>query len=92
MENTENKNSEIPQSQTDGNAVLGEVAVQSIETEYQVTIFYEGKPYRWIAKRYKADKLHYTMSDIWCLEPDRIKNSVKKKMRKMVEDALSNLA
>ena len=71
--------------------LLGEVAQTGWENYYRVIINYEGKNYKWVAVRCKNLAFHYT-KEVWSNDTFGLKRSVKKKMKQMVEDAVSNLA
>lgn len=71
--------------------LLGEVAQAGWENYYRVVINYEGKDYKWVAVRCKNLAFHYT-KEVFSNDTFGLKKSVKKKMKQMVEDAVSNLA
>ena len=71
--------------------MLGELAQTGWENYYRVVINYEGKNYKWVAVRCKNFAFHYT-KEVWSNDTFGLKRSVKKKMKQMVEDAVSNLA
>jgi len=71
--------------------LLGEVAQCGWDNYYNVVIIYEGKEYKWIAVRSKNLVFHYT-KEVWSNDTYGLKKSIKKKMKQMVEEAVSNLA
>lgn len=71
--------------------LLGEVAHFGWENHYTVIIKYNGKDYKWWATRCKNAAFHYT-KEVFSNDTFWLKKSVKKKMKQMVEDAVSNLA
>ena len=81
---------------TFGNVLLGEVAFSSSQTTYKVMVTANGFKMRWYATVIKNEAVKY-VNEIWCAdnyqdEYRKVKNSVKKKIRKLVEDAVGNLA
>ena len=88
MENETTLNHE---NQPAAKPLLGEVAQTGWENYYRVIINYEGKNYKWVAVRCKNLAFHYT-KEVWSNDTFGLKRSVKKKMKQMVEDAVSNLA
>jgi hypothetical protein len=78
------------------NVLLGEVALSSSQTTYKVMVTANGLKMLWYATVIKNESLKY-VNKVWCAdnyqhEYRKLKNSVKKKIRKLVEDAVSNLA
>jgi hypothetical protein len=83
----------ISVSQTIGNAVLGEVLFKSSSNMYHVKIDWGGQTYDWYVERCRTEHLHYTNTlGIWCSQRFHLKTSVKRKMKRIVEDAVKNLA
>ena len=78
------------------NVLLGEVAFSSSQTTYKVMVTASGFKMRWYATVVKNEAVKY-VNEIWCAdnyqdEYRKLKKSVKKKIRKLVEDAVGNLA
>ena len=76
--------------------LLGEVAFSSSQTTYKVMVEANGMNMRWYATVVKNEQVNF-VSEIWCADNYReeymkLKKSIKKKIRKMVEDAVGNLA
>lgn len=88
METNTSLNNETPPA---AKPLLGEVTQTGWENYYIVVINYEGKNYKWVAVRCKNLAFHYT-KEVWSNDAFSLKRSVKKKMKQMVEDAVSNLA
>ena len=79
-----------------GNVLLGEVAFSSSQTTYKVMVTANGFKMRWYATVFKNETVKY-VNEVWCAdnyqdEYRKVKNSVKKKIRKLVEDAVGNIA
>ena len=79
-----------------GNVLLGEVAFSSSQTTYKVMVTANGFKMRWYATVFKNEAVKY-VNEVWCAdkyqdEYRKVKNSVKKKIRKLVEDAVGNIA
>lgn len=80
----------------DAKLLLGEVAFSSSQTTYKVMVTASGFKMKWYATVVKNEMVKY-VSEVWCSdnyqdEYRKLKKSVKKKIRKMVEDAACNLA
>ena len=78
------------------NVLLGEVAFSSSQTTHKVMVTANGFKMRWYATVIKNEAVKY-VNEVWCAdnyqeEYRKLKKSVKKKIRKMVEDAVGNLA
>lgn len=78
------------------NVLLGEVAFSSSQTTYKIMIIASGFKMRWYATVIKNEAVKY-VNEVWCAdnyqdEYIKLKKSVKKKIRKLVEDAVCNLA
>ena len=78
------------------NVLLGEVAFSSSQTTYEVMVTANGFKMRWYATVIKNEAVKY-VNEVWCAdnyqdEYRKLKKSVKKKIRKLVEDAVGNLA
>lgn len=78
------------------NVLLGEVAFSSSQTTYKVMVTANGFKMRWYATVFKNEAVKY-VNEVWCAdnyqeEYRKLKKSVKKKIRKLVEDAVCNLA
>ena len=76
--------------------LLGEVAFSSSQTTHKVMVTANGFKMRWYATVIKNEAVKY-VNEVWCAdnyqeEYRKLKNSVKKKIRKMIEDAVGNLA
>lgn len=87
MENNLLNNEKTPAAKP----MLGEVAQCGLDNYYTVVIIYDGKEYKWTAVRSKNLVFHYT-KEVWSNDTYGLKKSIKKKMKQMVEDAVSNLA
>jgi len=78
------------------NVLLGEVAFSSSQTTHKVMVTVNGFTMRWYATVIKNEAVKY-VNEVWCAdnyqdEYRKLKKSVKKKIRKLVEDAVGNLA
>ena len=79
------------------NPVLGEVRFASSRNQYSVKIEWEGELYEWFVDRVRCKVMHYTdTSSMWCYQINtlgvKVKKTIKKKMRRIVEEAVKNLA
>lgn len=77
------------------NVLLGEVAFSSSQTTHKVIVTANGVKMRWYATVIKNEAIKY-VNEVWCAdkyqdEYGKLKKSVKKKIRQMVEDAVGNL-
>jgi hypothetical protein len=94
-----NKNEKLSTEQETppiANVLLGEVAFSSGQTTHKVMVTANGFKMRWYATVIKNEAVKY-VNEVWCAdnyqdEYRKLKKSVKKKIRKLVEDAVSNLA
>ncbi len=91
--NTENQTSQLPEAAIDPMPMLGDVLLQGSCNLYHVEIKCGGETYDWYVERCRTEHLHYTNTlEIWCRQRFQLKTSVKRKMKRIVEDAVKNLA
>ncbi len=62
----------------------------SSSNQYRIPILYEGEIFDWYATRVRHKEMNYT-TEIFTPQAHRLKTSAKRKMKKLVEEAVKEL-